>query len=80
MPAVVPDLDRYKAFDSVWHTGLLYKLADIEMPLKYDSYCTDYTTTPNHFFFLIINVYIISDNIEGFLKVAYFLQNFTFYI
>ena len=43
-------LDSYKAFDSVWHTDLLYKLSEIEIPQKYGSYCTGYTTTPNHVF------------------------------
>ena len=43
-------LDSYKAFDSVWHTGLLYKLSEIEIPLKYGLYCTGYITKPNHVF------------------------------
>ena len=27
-------LDSSKAFDTVWHTGLLYKLSEIEIPPK----------------------------------------------
>ena len=64
----------------LWHTCLLYKLCEIETtpppprPLKYGSYCIGYTTTANHLLLKIRIFHFISDNIEGFVKIAYILQ------